>query len=128
MQFLRILLWVVIAVLITILASRNWHDVTVNLWGDIQADIKLPVILAAAFLIGFLPPYVLLRARRWREHDVDDGVGFGELCCANAVALVNMTTPITVASRRIVLVIGLTLLRKSNETPHTRSRSSRGPR
>ena len=67
MQFLRILLWVVIAVLVTILASRNWHDVTVNLWGDIQADIKLPVLLAAAFLTGFLPPYLLLRARRWRD-------------------------------------------------------------
>ena len=67
MQFLRILLWVVIAVLVTILAGRNWHDVTVNLWGDIQADIKLPVLLAAAFLIGFLPPYLLLRARRWRD-------------------------------------------------------------
>ena len=67
MQFLRILLWVVIAVLVTILAGRNWHDVTVNLWGDIQADIKLPVLLAAVFLIGFLPPYLLLRARRWRD-------------------------------------------------------------
>ena len=67
MQFLRILLWVVVAVLVTILATRNWHDVTVNLWGDIQADIKLPVLLAAAFLIGFLPPYLLLRARRWRD-------------------------------------------------------------
>ena len=67
MQFLRILLWVVIAVLITILAGRNWHDVTVNLWGDIQADIKLPALLAVAFLIGFLPPYLLLRARRWRD-------------------------------------------------------------
>ena len=67
MQFLRILLWVVIAVLITILAGRNWHDVTVNLWGDIQADIKLPVLLAATLLLGFLPPYLLLRARRWRD-------------------------------------------------------------
>ena len=67
MQVLRILLWVVIAVLITILASRNWHDVTINLWGDIQADVKLPVLLATAFLIGFLPPYLLLRARRWRD-------------------------------------------------------------
>ena len=67
MQFLRILLWVVIAVLVTILATRNWHDVTVNLWGDIQADIKLPALLATVFLIGFLPPYLLLRARRWRE-------------------------------------------------------------
>ena len=55
MQFLKILLWVVIAVLLTVLAGHNWHDVTVNLWGDIQADIKLPVLLAIFFLLGFLP-------------------------------------------------------------------------
>ena len=67
MQFLKILLWVVIAVLVTIIGTRNWNDVTVNLWGDIQADIKLPVLLAFAFLLGFLPPYFLLRARRWRD-------------------------------------------------------------
>ena len=74
MQFLRILLWVVIAVLVTILAGRNWHDVTVNLWGDIQADIKLPVLLAAAFLTGFLPPYLLLRARRWRDRRRNEAI------------------------------------------------------
>ena len=67
MQFLRILVWVVVAVLVTILASRNWHDVTVNLWGDIQADIKLPVLLILMFLVGFLPPYLIWRAARWQE-------------------------------------------------------------
>jgi putative membrane protein len=67
MQFLKILLWVVVAVFVTVLAGRNWHDVTVNLWGDIQADIKLPVLLVLIFLAGFLPPYVILRARRWQQ-------------------------------------------------------------
>ena len=67
MQFLRILVWVVVAVMVTILASRNWHDVTFNLWGDIQADIKLPVLLTIIFLIGFIPPYLMLRAVRWQE-------------------------------------------------------------
>ena len=74
MQFLKILLWVVIAVLLTIIGMRNWNDVTVNLWGDIQADIKLPVLLAAAFLVGFLPPYVLLRARRWRDRRCTEAI------------------------------------------------------
>jgi uncharacterized membrane protein YciS (DUF1049 family) len=67
MQFLKILLWVFIAVFLTVLAGRNWHDVTFNLWGDIQADIKLPILLGIIFLIGFLPPYFLLRARRWQQ-------------------------------------------------------------
>jgi len=74
MQFLKILLWVVIAVMVTVLAGRNWHDVTVSLWGDIQADIKLPVLLAIFFLAGFLPPYILLRARRWQQRRRDEAI------------------------------------------------------
>ena len=74
MQFLKILLWVVIAVLLTVLAGHNWHDVTLNLWGDIQADIKLPVLLLLTFLLGFLPPYLVMRARRWRQGRREDAI------------------------------------------------------
>ena len=42
MQFLKTLFWVLLAVLVALFASRNWNDVTLNLWGDIQADIKVP--------------------------------------------------------------------------------------
>ena len=65
MHFLKTLLWVVIAVFLAILASRNWHDVTLNLWGDIQADIKIPLLLLVVFLIGFLPTWLIQRARIW---------------------------------------------------------------
>ena len=66
MQFLKTLLWVVIAVFLAILASRNWHDVTLNLWGDIQADIKVPVLIFVTFLLGWLPLLLLHRAKVWR--------------------------------------------------------------
>lgn len=66
MHFLKTLFWVVIAVFLAILASRNWHDVTMNLWGDIQADIKLPILIGLVFLIGWLPTYLIHRARLWR--------------------------------------------------------------
>jgi uncharacterized integral membrane protein len=66
MQFLKTLFWVVIAVFLAILASRNWHDVTLNLWGDIQIDIKTPVLMGFLFLIGWLPTYLFFRARLWR--------------------------------------------------------------
>jgi uncharacterized integral membrane protein len=66
MQFLRTLFWVIVAVIAVIFAVRNWIPVTVNLWGGIVADVKLPVLLAIAFLIGFLPAFALYRATRWR--------------------------------------------------------------
>jgi uncharacterized integral membrane protein len=65
MQFLKTLFWVLVAVLVALFASRNWSDVTLNLWGDIQADIKLPVLLLFTFLLGFVPIWLLMRTRLW---------------------------------------------------------------
>ena len=65
MQFLKTLFWVLLAVFIALFASRNWFDVTLSLWGDIRVDIKLPVLLAALFLLGFLPTLLVERARLW---------------------------------------------------------------
>jgi uncharacterized integral membrane protein len=65
MQFLKTLFWVLIAVIVVLFGSRNWTDTTLNLWGDIQADIKLPLLLLIIFLIGFLPTWLIMRARIW---------------------------------------------------------------
>jgi uncharacterized integral membrane protein len=65
MQFLKTVFWALIAVIVSLFGYRNWSDVTLNLWDDIQADIKLPVLLLAVFMIGFLPTWLILRARTW---------------------------------------------------------------
>ena len=66
MQFLKTLLWVLVAVLVAIIASNNWRDVTVDLWSNLQADIKLPVLLLLMFLIGMLPTWLVMRSKIWR--------------------------------------------------------------
>jgi uncharacterized integral membrane protein len=65
MQFLKILFWVLVAVLVTLFARANWTPVTLNLWNGIQADIKLPLLFLIAFLIGWLPTWLIMRARMW---------------------------------------------------------------
>ncbi len=65
MHFLKTLLWVLLAVAVALFATRNWFPVTLNLWGDIQADIKLPALLFLVFLLGFLPTWLTQRARQW---------------------------------------------------------------
>ena len=65
MQFLRTLFWVAIAVGLVLFASVNWHSATINLWGGLEADVKLPVLILGAFLLGFLPTFLLYRARMW---------------------------------------------------------------
>jgi putative membrane protein len=65
MQFLKTLFWVIVAVVMVLFASANWQPVTLNLWGNLQADVKLPVLVLAAFLLGFLPTFLLYRAKLW---------------------------------------------------------------
>jgi uncharacterized integral membrane protein len=72
MQFLKTLFWVLLAVIVVLFATRNWTDVTLNLWGDIQADIKLPVLLFVGFFLGWLPTWLLMRTRLWsRRRRID---------------------------------------------------------
>ena len=65
MQFLKTVFWVLLAVLVALFAVRNWSDVTLNLWGDIQADVKIPILLLLVFLLGWLPTWLIMRAKLW---------------------------------------------------------------
>jgi lipopolysaccharide assembly protein A len=65
MQFLKTLFWAAFAVVVVLFAHGNWYPVQLRLWGDLEADVKLPVLVFAAFLIGFLPTFALYRARLW---------------------------------------------------------------
>ena len=66
MRFLMIMFWVVVAALIILFAADNWRDVTIDLWSDLQADVKLPVLLLLAFLLGFVPTWLAFRTKLWR--------------------------------------------------------------
>jgi len=65
MQLLKTIFWVILAVIIAIFATANWHDVMVDLWGDLRMAIKLPVLLFLTFLLGFLPTLFYYRAKVW---------------------------------------------------------------
>ncbi len=66
MNFLRTIMWVILAVVVAIFATANWHDVMLDLWGDLRMAIKLPVLLGITFAIGFLPTLFYYRAKVWR--------------------------------------------------------------
>ena len=65
MQFLKTLFWVAVAVAIVLFSSANWNAVTIDLWGGLEIDIKLPLLIIGAFLLGLLPMLVIHRARMW---------------------------------------------------------------
>jgi lipopolysaccharide assembly protein A len=66
MQFLRTLIWVLIAGIVVAFSFNNWAPVPVKLWGGLVADVNLPLLLGAVFLLGFLPTYFLYVGTRWR--------------------------------------------------------------
>jgi len=65
MHFLKTLFWVMVAVIAVIFSYHNWYSVTVGLWGGLAADVKLPILLLIAFLVGSLPWFLLHRTTRW---------------------------------------------------------------
>jgi lipopolysaccharide assembly protein A len=65
MQFLKTLFWIALTVVLVLFAKANWNAVTLKLWGGLEADVKLPVLVLFAFLLGFLPTFILYRTRLW---------------------------------------------------------------
>ena len=66
MQFLKTLFWMAFAFSLAIFATRNWRDVTIDLWGPFAADIKLPLLMGLMLLLGWLPTWLILRSRLWQ--------------------------------------------------------------
>lgn len=66
MQFLKTLFWVVLAVALVVFSVNNWEPVSISLWGGLRMDTKLPVLVIGAFLLGFVPLYLLYRTTLWR--------------------------------------------------------------
>ena len=65
MQFLKTLFWVVVTAILMIFSMRNWEMVSVKLWGALAVDMKLPLLLLLAFIAGFIPGFLMLKAARW---------------------------------------------------------------
>lgn len=73
MQFMRTAFWVIVAVAIALFAKANWDiapsysgRVPVKLWADIILEIRLPVLIVVAFLLGLVPMWGFARVSRWR--------------------------------------------------------------
>jgi uncharacterized integral membrane protein len=65
MQFLKTLFWVVLAIALSLWGRANWAVVQVKLWGGLIADVRLPLLILFGFLLGFLPTFIVYRARLW---------------------------------------------------------------
>ncbi len=66
MQFIKTLFWVILAVILVVFAVNNWSPTSVLIWDNTRIDTKLPVLVIGAFLLGFVPIWLIHRASKWR--------------------------------------------------------------
>jgi len=66
MQFLKILFWCLISFVVAIFTYGNWNWVRINLWGGLVAEVNLPFLMLAMFLVGVVPTWLYYRTIRWR--------------------------------------------------------------
>lgn len=66
MSFLKTLFWVIFLVGFTVFAVNNWQPVSMKLWNGLWLDSKLPAVIGASFLLGFLPLWIWHRTMRYR--------------------------------------------------------------
>lgn len=66
MQFLKILFWSLLAFVAAVFTFGNWTNVTVQLFGGLVAEVNLPLLLLATFLLGFVPTLIYQHWVRFR--------------------------------------------------------------
>lgn len=66
MSFLKTLFWVIVIIGFTVFAINNWQPVSMKLWNGLWLDSKLPAVIAASFLLGFVPLWIWHRTVRFR--------------------------------------------------------------
>ena len=66
MQFLKILFWCLLAFVAAVFTFGNWTTVSIQLFGGLVAEVNLPLLLLATFLLGAVPTFVYQRWVRFR--------------------------------------------------------------
>ncbi|MBA4772468.1 MAG: hypothetical protein H2054_05080 [Sphingomonas sp.] len=66
MQFLKTLLWFLLAVVLAVFTLGNWTMVTINLWAGLRAEVNLPLLVVMSFLAGLFPTLLYHHAVKWR--------------------------------------------------------------
>jgi hypothetical protein len=66
MKLFRSILLLVFVAALAAFSAANWQPVELIVWQGLVLDTKLPAIIIAAFLLGFVPMWLIHRTTRWR--------------------------------------------------------------
>lgn len=65
MQVVRIIIWVIILIAVTVFSIFNWREVEVVIWDNLVLETKVPALVIVSFLLGFLPTWLYARGVIW---------------------------------------------------------------
>lgn len=68
MHVIRTAILVVSLVILLLFSLNNWNPVEVKIWDGLLLETRIPVLVAASFLLGLVPMWLLSKAGRWRLH------------------------------------------------------------
>ena len=66
MRMIRTIVWVVLVIAFLLFSLNNWVPVTVKIWEGLLWETKLPALVLLAFLLGWLPTWLVHLAGKWR--------------------------------------------------------------
>lgn len=66
MQIIRTAFWVALALVFFMFSWANWKSVEIQLAPAAYWTTRLPVPILLAFLLGFLPTWLVHKAGKWR--------------------------------------------------------------
>lgn len=72
MQVIRIIVWVIVAVVMTSFVAMNWDTAPVRFWplgdgGFLRFDWPVGFTALVFFLLGLVPTWLLGKAGKWRQ-------------------------------------------------------------
>jgi len=67
MHIVRTIMWGLLLAALLVFSIANWGPtVSVRIWPGLLLDTKIPMIVIASFLIGFVPLWLYLRGVKWQ--------------------------------------------------------------
>jgi len=74
MSILRTVFWVIVAVVLALFTVSNWDAphadspgrIAIALWNTNVVEVRLPILIIAAFLLGLVPMWLWSRATKWQ--------------------------------------------------------------
>lgn len=66
MRYVKVGIFVILASIFLYYLFKGWGVTCINMWNNQALPFRLPTMLIAAFIVGFVPMYIWHEIKEWR--------------------------------------------------------------